>query len=182
MAYMEIRFIPSTVRQVGCLAILLMAAQFCFAQTAGTAKLYGYKQPVTQGASPQKGIDEQGKETATEMKQRFNYLIYLASNSIIYPSEVWINGKAYSATFTPVTSTPVKHEVMAPGDTVTVLVPKTTQRVIRIQLAPAIQNKLTEKGKILSGKNELVVIYKSAGKFYYRTIAKMNTVEAIPMQ
>ena len=77
------------------------------AQTEGSAKIYGYSEPVSKGVAPQKTIDENGKESTAENKQAFNFFIYLVSQSRVYPSEMWILGKPYSVSIERITKTPV---------------------------------------------------------------------------
>ena len=164
---------------------LLMATAAC-SQTKGTAKLYGYMQPVSGGAFPSKAIDEGGKEVASETEQRFNYLLYLASSTIVYPSEIWVRGKLYSVTTTSIKTTPVKEprvSEISSADSARTLVPSTTKKVWQLHLAPAGSSiKQSVKGKSLAKSNELVVVYKMGGKFYYSILPKLDLLEAVAMQ
>jgi hypothetical protein len=154
------------------------------AQTKGSAKLYGFKEPVTSGVAPSNIEDGNGKEIKNEAKSTFNYFIYLQTISRVYPSEMWINGVPYSVKVETIKSTPVKRDNSNnPSQTTsTILVPKTTHKVVMLTPAPAINDKLSKKGRSLSKDNELVVVYKQAGKFYYSNLKKMKELEAAIMQ
>lgn len=126
-------------------------------------------------------VDENGREVPR--KPQYNYFIYLASASKITPVELWINGQAYSVTVNNVFTTPVEYTNPTSGDNKSkLLVPKTNRRVL--QLGPSV-NKIqtpSQKGKTLSAKNELIVIYKANGKLYYKALSKMNELQAVNMQ
>ena len=40
----------------------------------------------------------------------------------------------------------------------------------------------SQKGKKLSKKNELVIIYKGSGKLYYKTVSKLEQLDNLAMQ
>jgi hypothetical protein len=164
---------------------LMFIALISFAQTKGTAKIYGYKQPVSQGAFPSKGIDEQGKEVGSEPEQRFNYFLFLSSATTLYPSEIWVNGQLFAVTARSVKSTPVRqtNANAETADSSRILVPKTSKKVWQLDLRPANSSiKASEKGKALAKTNELVVVYKMGGKFYYSNLPKLELLESVAMQ
>lgn len=158
--------------------ILIAALLFLvrgYSQTQGASKLYGYKQEVMPGNIR---ADENGRQIRP--KTRFNYFIYLASSTKVIPSEIWIHGKAFSVNVAAVDKTPVEYESTSSQKPV-VLVPKTNRKVL--QLSP--HNEISQpstKGKTLSAKNELVVIYKGSGKTYYKTLPKFTMLEMLAMQ
>jgi hypothetical protein len=150
---------------------------FSFSQTEGASKIYGYKQKVLPGNVR---VDENGREV--QRKPQYNYFIYLASTSKVTPVEIWFNGEAYAPIVNKVSS-PVEYTNPGSGDdTSKVLVPKTSRNVL--QLNPSLNKiqKPSPKGKTLSAKNELVIIYKGNGKQYYKTVSKLAELGHLAMQ
>lgn len=155
----------------------------CKAQSKGSISLYGYKQAVLPGTIPKGVTDENGKEVEIEYKPRYNYFIYTASNARIYPVEIWINGQAYAVKTNEISQTPVEHfnPTGSPENgEKTILVPKTSKKVIQITLAPSISTQ-NAKAKTLSDTNELVLIYKQNGRSYYSSLKKIKELEAVAM-
>jgi hypothetical protein len=154
------------------------------AQIEGKAKLYGFKEPVSKGIAPQKTIDERGNESKATINQAFNYFIYMVSSSRVYPAEMWIQGQPYSVSLEMIKTTPViRKNYNNPSDPGLIeLVPKTSDQVIMLKPAPAIQDKLTDKGRELSVNNELVVVFKQNGKFYYNTLRNLTVLEVAALQ
>jgi hypothetical protein len=152
-------------------------------QTKGTGKLYGYKESVAPGI-PRRDLQEDGTEITQQPRARANYYIYLVTPMRAYPSEVWMNGEMYSASVRTITQTPVQHtNHQVPSEPVqTVLVPKTNERVIQITPAPAITSKQSSAGKRLAATNELVVVYRHGGKFYYQVLPKLSAMNGAAMQ
>lgn len=166
------------------LLIFLISIMPAMAQTEGKAKLYGFKEPVSKGVAPQKTIDEKGNESTATGNQSFNYFIYLVSSSRVYPSEMWIHGQPYSVNLETIKATPViRKNYNNPSDpALTELVPKTSDQVIMLKPAPAVHEKLTDRGRELSAKNELVVVFKQNGRFYYNTLSKFTVLEVAALQ
>ena len=160
---------------------LLMAitfSVFSFAQKEGASNIYGFKQKVMPGMVR---VDESGRETQRQVQ--YNYFIYLASASKVTPVEIWLNGEAYSVIVNTILTTPVEYTNPTSGDSKSkLLVPKTTRRVL--QLAPSLNKiqKPTQKGKLLSSKDEMIIIYKGNGKLYYKALSKLKELEPLAMQ
>lgn len=173
--------------------ILFVLFSFCIciyftsaAQTPGKAKLFGYKEPVVSGRSPGNGLEENGKPAILpgQAESSFNYFLYLQSSSRVYPSEMWINGKPYAVSIETIKQTPVvrENEVTPSQPSKTELVPATDQMVLALFPVTVSENKLTAIGRSLAAGNELVVVYKQGGKFYYNTLKKLTVLEAAPLQ
>jgi hypothetical protein len=160
------------------LAVLLAAA--LHAQTKGTIKIYGYKQPVS-GGMVQRTISEDGASHEVPVKPRFNYRIYTASASVITPTEVWIRGEAFSASQSPVETPVVYNSPNNPVTPATTLVPKTTKKVLQISPAP-LKDKGTTKARTLAKTNELVLVYKANGRMYYQALKKLEMLEPAFLQ
>jgi len=163
------------------LYFLLIAITFfisSFAQTEGASGVYGYKQRIIPGMVR---VDKNGREVHRET--RYNYFIYLASTTKVAPVEIWINGEAYSPIVNNVATTPVEYTNPTSGDTTPqILVPKTTRKVLQVSPSPNKIQKPTTKGKTLSAKNELVIIYKGNSKLYYKTLSQLKNLEPLSMQ
>jgi len=165
-------------KQFYFLFIAILASFFSFAQVEGASKIYGYKQKVMPGTIR---VDENGNPAPR--KTIYNYYIYLASTSKVTPVEIWINNEPYDVTINEVKTTPVEYtNPTSDAGKSKILVPKTTRRVL--QLTPALNKiqKPTLKGKALSVKNELVIIYKGNRKLYYKTVSKLSVLEPLSMQ
>jgi len=165
-------------KQLYFLLIAVLFSFFSYGQTEGASKIYGYKQKIMPGMAR---VDENGKEV--QRQPRYNYFIYLASTTKVIPVEIWVNGDAYSVIVNNVSKTPVEYTNPTSGDNKPItLVPKTTRRILH--LAPSLNKiqKPTQKGKMLSSKNEMVIIYKGNGKLYYKTLSKLSELESVNMQ
>ncbi|MDQ3277631.1 MAG: hypothetical protein M3Q06_04860, partial [Bacteroidota bacterium] len=146
-------------KQIFFLMTLLLAVATINAQEKGTVKLYGFYQAVSRGKAP-----EMNSETGlrTSGGQGRNYFLYAVSSSRIYPAEIWIKGTRMGVTPQTVAKTPVEYgDDGNIGSPKKVLVPKTSQRVTQLVLAPAVQDKnLGTKAKSLAKTNEVVLVYK----------------------
>jgi hypothetical protein len=126
-------------------------------------------------------VDRNGREIPP--RTNYNYFIYLASTTRVKPIEIWINGQAYAPLVNKIASTPVEYTNPTSGDNKPeILVPKMKRNVL--QLSPSLNKieKTTTKGKILSAKNELVVIYQGNGRLYYKTLPKLKELGPLSMQ
>ena len=152
-----------------------------YSQTKGAINLYGFKQSVSGGRAPD--IAE-GANTRTSGGAGKNYFIYATSSSRIYPVEMWVEGVQYGVTITSITKTPVEYsDETNIGSKKTVLVPKTSKKLIHLIPVPVMGNKSTgTKAKSLSSANELVVVYKQNGKFYYNALKTLSALESAAMQ
>ncbi|MBO9683235.1 MAG: hypothetical protein J7502_11305 [Flavisolibacter sp.] len=151
-----------------------------FAQIEGVSKIYAYKQKLKLGTVR---VDESGREVPR--KPQYNYFIYLASTTSVKPIEIWINGEAYVPTVSKVTVTPVEYTNAFDPNQSKILVPKIGKNVL--QLSPSLTkiNKPSLKGKTLSEKNELVIIYQGSGKIdkpYYKVVSKLTELDPVDMQ
>lgn len=149
------------------------------AQTKGNIKLYGYVQPVSQGRAPD--YNEAGKQRAGVTGK--NYFLYAASDARIYPVELWIEGEKYSSGLKTVTSPVEYQDEMNIGSPKKILVPLMSKRVIHLIPGPAIEDKnVGERAEKLAKTNELVLVYKLGGKFYYNTLESLTAMDAAAAQ
>ena len=160
-----------------CFLLIILSAS---AQTRGTAKLYGYVQSVMPGANLGV-INEAGEEVPEKNPARKNYRIYAVSSSRIYPVEMWINGEPYSVKMDIISTTPVVHGSETMGNR-TELVPATSQKVILLSPAPYTETKNIGDVRSIASSNELVLVYRQNGKFYYSALNELTQLEAAAMQ
>jgi hypothetical protein len=167
------------------IALLLLTGSTVHAQAASDS-LYGYSQVVTPGIRAARDIDEKGNMVKKPTEPVYRYFIYLATTSgtRVYPVELWIKGKAFSARSEAVTKTPVMHtnRVMPQHPQKQILVPKTTQNVVALVPIPLVAQKSSAKAKDLAQVNELVVVYKQGGKRHYRVLKELTELGAAAMQ
>jgi hypothetical protein len=172
-------------------SLLILALIFIFliskAQTRSDVKIYGYIQPVSRGVAPDTNIDEAGNVKPKSVKPGSNYFIYITgpASTRIYPVEMWVKGKQYSAKSETVYKTPVQlaDPAMPDGPNLITLVPKTTKKVMMLVPGNFVnQGKSLAIAKSKAKTNELVVVYKMNGKFHYALLEKLNIIERASMQ
>jgi hypothetical protein len=168
-------------RKLLCLLLSFVVGTFLKAQTAGSVKLYAYKQSVIRGKAPGGIFNEDEQAVETKRRSSANYFIYATSTATIYPVELWLNGVQYGVTAEPVTATPIEINE-TDLQTKKILVPKTTRKVIRLIPKENTTKKSFEKGKELSKDNVVVVVYKMEGKFYYKAVKTFSSLSPQVMQ
>lgn len=162
------------------LAMIIMFSLYASGQAKGSARLYGYVQEVLPGAN-QNIIMEGGEEVTNAAKPKKNYRIYIESSSRIYPVEMWIHGERYSAGMDIITQTPVVFGSDSTGNRKE-LVPKTSGKVLSLTPSPFIEVKDAGDVSRIAQTNELVVLYRQNGKFYYNTLSRFEHLQAAAMQ
>ncbi|HEU4901619.1 MAG TPA: hypothetical protein VFT06_02480 [Flavisolibacter sp.] len=152
----------------------------CSAQRKGNIRLYGFEQAVAGGKAP----DRNDKGLRVSKGGGKNYFLYAVSSSRIYPTEIWVEGTRFGATIKTIEQTPVEYgDETNIGSPKKVLIPKTSQKVV--QLIPNASTESKEsyaRAKNLAQKNELVVVYKQNGRFYYQTLARLTSLNSAAMQ
>ncbi|MBA2744765.1 MAG: hypothetical protein H0U44_00935, partial [Flavisolibacter sp.] len=99
----------------------------------------------------------------------------------IYPAEMWINGVAYSVRMEIINNTPVEMDLSFNQEKKQ-LVPKTALKVLKLTPAPYTQTKYFGDISRIAANNELVIVYKQNGKFFYNSVKNMKELEAAAMQ
>lgn len=160
---------------------LLYLHTTAMAQEKGTARLYGYYQPVSAGKAPEANP---GTGLQTSAGQGKNYILYAVSSSRIYPAEIWVEGTRMGVTLRVVTRTPIMHgDDGNMGSPKQELVPQTTQKVIKLVLAPPIEGKdFGSRAGSLAKENELVLVYKEQGKFRYSVLPRLRALNGVAAQ
>lgn len=171
------------------LLLLVIALHFFIskAQTRNDVEIFGYIQPVTRGVSPETNIDETGNLKTKAAKQGSNYFIYITvpAASHVYPIEMWIKGEQYTSKPETINTTPIQiaDPALPGGPNLITLVPKTTKKVIKlIPGKTGIPGKTIKTAKSKSKTNELVVVYKMKGNFYFSLLKKLILLESATMQ
>jgi len=157
----------------------------CKAQSKGTISVYGYKQAVLPGMIRGDIITEDGKTIEQPFKPSFNFFIYTGSNATIHPVEIWLQGKAYSVQTEKVSDTPVEYinpTMMPVGSSKTILVPRTSKKILKLALGQLLENASNSKMKSVSKDHELVVVYKQNGKTYYTALKKLKEIAPVAHQ
>lgn len=172
--------------------ILLLSGCCCFllpglvAQSRTDVKLYAYARPVAGGVPPKISTQENNLQTYADAKAKYNYLIYLEgpAQPRIYPVEMWLHGEKKGVRTTLVTTTPVEIKTGdIPGYSKTItLVPKTANSVYQLDLGMSVPGKEMAAARAKARTNELVVVYKYAGKFYYAAEKKIKVLEPVVLQ
>jgi hypothetical protein len=168
------------------ITLSLLLSTKLFAQSRTDVKLYAYARPVTGGIMPKISTQENGSQTMVKPKTKFNYLFYLEGPKKlrIYPVELWLKGERHGVKSTDVNTTPVEistGELPQYTKTIT-LVPKTNNKVIKLDLAVAVNGKDFLKAKAKAEANDVVLVYKYAGKFYYAVQNKIRILDPIVLQ
>ncbi|HEU4633706.1 MAG TPA: hypothetical protein VFS22_06965 [Flavisolibacter sp.] len=171
---------------------ILFFSAVCFfssitkAQTRSEVKLYAYARPVTGGVAPKISTQENNLQVYTSPKAKYTYLIYLEgpAETRIYPVEMWLLSERKGVKVSFVNKTPV---VIETGDipkyskTIT-LVPRTSNRVYQLDLSPTLPGKKMAAAKAKASANDVVVVYKYAGKFYYAVQKKIKVLDPVVLQ
>ena len=171
---------------------ILFLSAFCFftchlkAQTRKDVKLYAYARPVTGGVPPKISTQENNLQVYSSPKAKYNYLIYLEgpAKTRIYPVEMWLFGERKGLRVSFVKKTPVEiktGDIPQYAKTIT-LVPKTSNRVYQLDLSPALPEKEMAAAKEKAAANDVVVVYKFAGRFYYAVQHKIKMLEPVVLQ
>ena len=148
-----------------------------------TLELRGYKQLIFPGTVPVRISEGEGSSGTVKRGPSANYFLYLSysRSETIQPLQVWINKKPYAVSVEAVGPTPIEHtnRNIPTRPVKTVLVPKTTQNVVRLvpQREAATTASLTTTAKKLVTANELVVSYKWKGKTYYKALKTLKELD-----
>jgi hypothetical protein len=172
-------------------SLFAIAAFFIFigclqGQTRNDVKLYAYKQPVIGGAPQRTTITENGQPVENrDQLSRTNYLIYLEapSSTRVIPVELWIEGENYGVSSTDV-KTPVETNTASlPGqEKANVLVQKTSNKVVQLNIRPLSVSKATAAAKAASQTNQVVLVYKIGSRFYHAVVKELTMIEPVVLQ
>lgn len=165
----------------GCLLLLTGLK----AQTRPDVKLYAYARPVAGGVPPKISTQENNLQAYAPAKAKYNYLIYLEgpATTRIYPVEMWLHGEKKGVQ-TNVVTTPVEIKTgdLPPYSKTITLVPKTANSVYQLNLGTPVPGKEMAAARAKASTNEIVVVYKYAGKFYYAAEKKIKLLEPVVLQ
>jgi hypothetical protein len=159
----------------------LLAGVFAFSQP--TLSLRGFKQLVFPGTVPVGISKEEGSSARVTRGPAANYFLYLShpKGETIQPLQLWINKKAYTLSVEAVGPTPIEHTNRnIPARPVkTVLVPRTTHKVVRLvpQREATTNLSMPSSARQLVASSELVVSYKWKGKTYYKALKTLTELD-----
>ena len=161
--------------------VLFIAGISASAQPA--IKVFAFEQQNLPGTIPAGIKDENGnpiKKAATKK----NYFIFLSfkKNCVITPVQVFLKGIPFSVQVTDNKKTPVEYtnNTIPNHPDKTILVPKTNNRVIKIDPieAQGSENKDPHVEK-LTKSNDLVIAYMWKKKKYFVTLKKMKQLDPV---
>src|SRR5215211_2849795 len=165
--------------------ILILFFTVSIAQAQNNVRLYAYTQDVTPGIAA-KERDQDGKIIKKTTDKTYHYFMYLASSSKskIYPVALWIKGEQVGVKSEAVNTIPVvlttDNGTLQPNEVI--LVPKTKAKVFQLTGTSGGTSKEFPKAKTLSNTNELVLVYKLNGKFYYASQKKFAELSPSTLQ
>jgi hypothetical protein len=164
--------------------MILAGALFSSCAQKSIPKVYGYRQPVLQGANPARIANEGGKEVEVPVKPRVNTMIFLESRTAnVEVKGVWIKGQPYAVKTEVISTTPVMAQAIRPGAPQDTLVPYTSNKVFAITPlhagdaitpSPSLQKKIEG--------NELVVHCVINGKNRYYTSEAIKNLAPLALQ
>ncbi|HEY1115404.1 MAG TPA: hypothetical protein VGE66_17650 [Chitinophagaceae bacterium] len=167
------------------LVLTMFSGLVCSAQPS--LSLRAYKQAVAPGTVPV-GINENsspGAEVRKRIATRYYFYLSYSPKTTIQPQRVWIGKKAYTIEVEPVPKTPVEHinRNIPTHPVTTVLVPRTSQKVVRLKPGAATSaTPLPASARTLIETSELVVSYTWKGKTYYKALNKITVLDPEMME
>jgi hypothetical protein len=145
-------------------------------------KVFGFEQENTPGIVTANLKDENGNPIKKAATQK-NYLVYLSFNQEhnIIPQQIFIGGKAFSVATSTIESTPVQYiNNNIPGKSQqTVLIPKTSNKVIELKIVGPIDVEKTSTLQKLTNKNDVVISYFWKKKKYFTVLKKLKKLEPV---
>ncbi len=147
-----------------------------------SVKVFGFEQENSPGTVAANVKDENGKPTkkAATQKRYFIYLTVKQKHRLI-PSQVFINGEAFSVESNMMEKTPIQHvNNNIPGRIEqTTLVPKTNNKVIELKITDPVQVEKTSTVRKLIRKNDVVVSYTWKDKRYFAVLKKLKRLDPV---
>ena len=145
-------------------------------------KVLGFEQESIPGTVAANLKDENGNPIKKAATQK-NYLIYLslAPNHSVSAHHVFINGKAFLVESSTTETTPVQHvdnNIPDKPEYLT-LVPRTSNKVIRLIINKPTQVEKTSTIKKLAAKNDVVVSYTWKEKKYFAVLKKLKKLDTV---
>lgn len=151
------------------------------ANAQSNVKLYAYRQPVSGGAKPSSSIEKNSESKNIDVRAHNNFWLYLSfpQSLSITPTEVFLFGKKYSVTYQQLQQKEVVYTNpnIATEAKKTVLVPKTSNKILMIGLKETSAFTPSAMLKKLMTANEIVVGYTSRGKKNYVVQKKLILME-----
>ena len=147
-----------------------------------SVKVFGFEQESSPGTVATNVKDENGKPIKKVATQK-NYFIYLSFNqkNHIVPHYVFLHGKAFPVENSAIETTPIQHvnnNIPNKPEQIT-LVPKTTNKVIKVKIASPINVEKTSSLQKLTNKNDLVVSYTWKKKKYFAVLKKLKKLDPV---
>src|SRR4030095_16737176 len=145
-------------------------------------KVFGFEQESSPGTVAANVKDENVNPVKKAAIQK-NYFIYLSLEQKynITPQQAFINGATFAIETSVIETTPIEHvNNNIPGKPQqTVLVPKTTNKVMKLKIVDPIQVTKPLTVEKLIKKNDLVVSYTWKDKKYFAVLKKLKKLEPL---
>jgi hypothetical protein len=145
-------------------------------------KVFGFEQENSPGTVAANVKDENGNPIKRVAAQK-NYFIYLSFNQKyrVTPHQAFLNGEAFPVESSAIETTPVQHvnnNIPGKPEQIT-LVPKTTNKVIKLKIASPVQVEKTSNLQKLTKKNDLVISYTWKKKNYFVVLRKLKKLDPV---
>jgi hypothetical protein len=161
------------------LSLIVIASQI---HSQPSIKVFGFEQESTPGTVAANVKDENGKPIKKVATQK-NYLIYLslAPNHAVNAQHVFINGEAFPVESSTTETTPVQHvdNNIPDKPEYSTLVPRTSNKVIRLIITNPTQVEKTASIQKLTTKNDVVVSYTWKEKKYFAVLKKLKKLDPV---
>lgn len=145
-------------------------------------KVFGFEQECLPGTVAANTKDENGNPVKKAATQK-NYFIYLSlkQSDSIAPEHVFIHGSPFSVEPGTVNATPVEHvdHNVRGQPAKTILVPKTTDKVIKLKVAGSLQLKQTPAIRKLITNNDVVIAYTWKSEKYFVVLKKIKKLDPV---
>ena len=143
-------------------------------------KIFAFEQENLPGTIPSGVKDENGNPQKKDAAKK-NYFIYLSFKKTydITPVQIFIKGKAFLIQANVLQKTPVEYVNNTIPAEKMILVPKTTNKVLKIKVSEiSMQDKKNAYIQKLSNKNDIVIAYLWNKKKYFIALKKLKKLES----
>jgi hypothetical protein len=155
-------------KQTFLTALFVSTTVLLYAQSKPVT-VYGFERRISGGMQKRGDVDESGKQVKTPPAYPgLQRLIYLASNSRVYPVQLWISGEAFAVKTKQVAALPGDLADSTKAATRSVSIGKFWQLIP----LPLTADKSGGRAKALAINNDVVVLYKAGGKLRYGVLKK----------
>lgn len=166
--------------------LLFVAIAFLLQAQSGDVRLYGFKKRAAGGMQKRGDIEEGGKLIKTKPAEVFQYTIWLVTESRmrIYPVQLWIRGEAFSVKADWIPAAQLlqnENDAYRYYEKLKTVVTK-AGGAWKLTPLPLVTDKSGERAKALAVENDVVALYKLAGKVRYGVLKKFTELDEAVLQ